>query len=116
MLEGIPAMPRGNPQIEVKFSLDANGILSVTAKDTGTGKEQSVKIESSSGLSSDEVERMKNDAAVSDRKHFSRGGSPHTVEVAINNYLLVRPLHPIKMKYGPEYADGEYIIRPGSPR
>ena len=62
-LEGIPPAPRGVPQIEVKFDLDANGILSVAAKDLGTGKEQTVKIEQSSGLSDDEIKRMQQDAA-----------------------------------------------------
>jgi molecular chaperone DnaK len=62
-LEGIPPAPRGVPQIEVKFDLDANGILSVGAKDLGTGKEQTVKIEQSSGLSEDEIKRMQQDAA-----------------------------------------------------
>lgn len=63
MLDGIPPAPRGLPQIEVTFDIDANGILSVKAKDKATGKEQSVRIESSSGLSKDEIERMKQDAA-----------------------------------------------------
>jgi molecular chaperone DnaK len=62
-LEGIPPAPRGVPQIEVKFDLDANGILSVAAKDLGTGKEQTVKIEQSSGLSEDEINKMKRDAS-----------------------------------------------------
>jgi molecular chaperone DnaK len=62
-LEGIPPAPRGVPQIEVKFDLDANGILSVAAKDLGTGKEQTVRIEQSSGLSEDEIKRMQQDAA-----------------------------------------------------
>ncbi len=62
-LEGIPPAPRGVPQIEVKFDLDANGILSVAAKDLGTGKEQTVRIEQSSGLSEDEIEKMKRDAS-----------------------------------------------------
>jgi molecular chaperone DnaK len=62
-LEGIPPAPRGVPQIEVKFDLDANGILSVAAKDLGTGKEQTVKIEQSSGLSQDEIDKMKRDAS-----------------------------------------------------
>ena len=62
VLDGIPPAPRGVPQIEVAFDLDANGILNVSAKDLGTGKEQSVRIESSSGLSEDEVERMRTDA------------------------------------------------------
>ncbi len=61
-LEGIGAAPRGEPQIEVTFSLDANGILKVTAKDLGTGKEAKVEIKGSSGLSKDDVERMKKDA------------------------------------------------------
>ena len=62
-LEGIPPAPRGVPQIEVKFDLDANGILNVSAKDLGTGKEQTVRIEQSSGLTEEEIERMKTDAA-----------------------------------------------------
>jgi molecular chaperone DnaK len=61
-LEGIPPAPRGMPQIEVKFDIDANGILNVTAKDLGTGKEQHVKIEKSSGLSKEEIDRMQKDA------------------------------------------------------
>jgi molecular chaperone DnaK len=61
-LEGIPPAPRGVPQIEVKFDIDANGILSVAAKDLGTGKEQTVKIEQSSGLNEAEIERMRKDA------------------------------------------------------
>jgi molecular chaperone DnaK len=70
-LDGIPAAPRGTPQIEVTFDIDANGILSVTAKDKGTGKEQKVKIEVGSGLSKDEVEKMARDAqahAADDKK------------------------------------------------
>lgn len=62
-LEGIPTAPRGVPQIEVKFDLDANGILNVAAKDLGSGKEQTVKIEQSSGLSEEEIDRMQKDAA-----------------------------------------------------
>jgi molecular chaperone DnaK len=62
-LEGIPPAPRGVPQIEVKFDIDANGILNVSAKDLGTGKEQTVRIEQSSGLSEDEIKRMQQDAS-----------------------------------------------------
>ena len=62
-LDGIPPAPRGIPQIEVTFDIDANGILHVAAKDKGTSKEQSIRITSSSGLSKDEVEKMKRDAA-----------------------------------------------------
>ncbi len=61
-LVGIPAAPRGMPQIEVTFDIDANGIVNVSAKDLGTGKEQAIKITSSSGLSDSEVERMVQEA------------------------------------------------------
>ena len=61
-LDGIPPAPRGIPQIEVAFDIDVNGILNVNAKDLGTGKEQSVKIESSSGLSDAEIDKMKTEA------------------------------------------------------
>jgi molecular chaperone DnaK len=63
ILDGIPPAPRGVPQVEVIFDIDANGILSVTAKDKGTGKEQSVRIEASTGLSQEEIEKMRNEAA-----------------------------------------------------
>lgn len=71
ILDGIPPAMRGMPQIEVTFDMDANGILNVSAKDKGTGKEQNVKIEASTGLSKEEIERMKNEAAAnadSDKK------------------------------------------------
>jgi len=61
-LDGIPPAPRGRPQVEVTFDLDANGILNVSAKDLGTGKEQKITITASSGLSKDEIERMRKDA------------------------------------------------------
>jgi molecular chaperone DnaK len=61
-LDGIPPAPRGVPQIEVTFDIDANGILHVTAKDRGTGKEQRIRIEASSGLSDDEIKRMRDEA------------------------------------------------------
>jgi molecular chaperone DnaK len=61
-LDGIPPAPRGMPQVEVTFDIDANGILNVSAKDLGTGKAQSIKIEASSGLSKEEIETMKTDA------------------------------------------------------
>lgn len=61
-LDGIPPAPRATPQIEVTFDIDANGILHVTAKDKATGKEQSIRIEASSGLSDDEIKRMKEEA------------------------------------------------------
>ncbi|MGK7390592.1 MAG: molecular chaperone DnaK [Candidatus Cyclobacteriaceae bacterium M2_1C_046] len=61
-LDGIPPAPRGVPQIEVTFDIDANGILNVSAKDKGTGKEQKIRIESSSGLSEEEIEKMRKEA------------------------------------------------------
>ena len=70
-LDGIPPAPRGVPQIEVTFDIDANGILNVSAKDKATGKEQKITITGSSGLSKDEVERMVSDAeahAAEDKK------------------------------------------------
>lgn len=71
ILDGIPPSPRGMPQIEVTFDIDANGILSVAAKDKGTGKEQNIRIEASTGLSKEEIEKMKAEAAAnadSDKK------------------------------------------------
>ncbi len=64
VLDGIPPAPRGIPQVEVTFDIDANGILKVSAKDKATNKEQSIRIEASSGLSADEIEKMKKDAEV----------------------------------------------------
>ncbi|MEX2485444.1 MAG: Hsp70 family protein, partial [Brumimicrobium sp.] len=61
-LTDIPPARRGEPQIEVTFDIDANGIMNISAKDKGTGKEQSIKIEASSGLSEEEIERMKTEA------------------------------------------------------
>jgi molecular chaperone DnaK len=64
-LEGIPAAPRGIPQVEVAFNIDANGIVNVSAKDLGTGKEQAITITASTNLSKDEVDRMVRDAEAS---------------------------------------------------
>ncbi|PIT91401.1 molecular chaperone DnaK [Candidatus Kaiserbacteria bacterium CG10_big_fil_rev_8_21_14_0_10_49_17] len=62
ILDGIPPAPRGTPQVDVSFDIDANGILNVTAKDKTSGKEQSIRIEASSGLSEEDIERMQKDA------------------------------------------------------
>ena len=62
VLDGIPPAPRGVPQVEVTFDVDSNGVLNVTAKDKSTGKEQSIRIEANSGLTEDDIERMKKDA------------------------------------------------------
>jgi molecular chaperone DnaK len=85
-LDGIPPAPRGIPQVEVTFDIDANGILHVGAKDKATGKEQSIRITSSGGLSTDEVEKMRNSAkehAAEDKK------KKETVEIKNNADSLV---------------------------
>ena len=66
ILDGIPPAPRGVPQIEVTFDIDANGILHVTAKDKGTGKTQNIRIEAGSGLTKEEIEKMKNEAKMNE--------------------------------------------------
>ena len=71
-LDGIPTAPRGVPQVEVTFDIDANGILNVTAKDKATGKEQKITITSSSGLSKDEVEKLVKDAAAHEADDVNR--------------------------------------------
>ncbi len=67
-LDGIPPAPRGVPQIEVTFDIDANGILNVSARDKGTGKEQSIRIEASSGLSEDEIRKMRDEAKANEEE------------------------------------------------
>ncbi len=67
-LDGIPAAPRGVPQIEVTFDIDANGILNVSAKDKGTGKEQNIRIEASSGLTEQEIQRMRDEAKANEAR------------------------------------------------
>ena len=68
ILDGIPPAPRGVPQVEVIFDIDANGMLHVTAKDKGTGKQQNIRIEAGSGLNKEEVERMKNEAKANEEE------------------------------------------------
>ena len=85
-LDGIPPAPRGVPQVEVSFDIDANGILNVSAKDKATGKEQSIRIEASSGLSDEEIEKMKNDAsehAEEDKKKKDEVETHNTAEQLI---------------------------------
>ncbi|OHA10294.1 MAG: molecular chaperone DnaK [Candidatus Sungbacteria bacterium RIFCSPLOWO2_02_FULL_48_13b] len=86
VLDGIPTSPRGLPQIEVSFDIDANGILSVKAKDKATAKEQSVRIESSSSLTKDDIERMKRDAelhADEDKKKKAEIEAKNTADALI---------------------------------
>ena len=86
ILGDIPPAPRGVPQIEVSFDMDANGILSVSSKDKGTGKEQSIRIEASTGLSKEEIERMKAEAeanAETDRQAKERAEKINTADSLI---------------------------------
>ncbi len=86
MLDGIPPASRGIPQVEVSFDIDANGILNVSAKDKGTGKVQSIRIEASSGLSKEEIERMKADAelnAEADKKKRELIDTKNTAETMV---------------------------------
>ena len=81
-LSDIPPAPRGIPQIEVSFDIDANGIINVGAKDNATGKEQNVKIEASSGLSADEIETMKQEAAANEESDKAIRESVETINKA----------------------------------
>jgi len=82
ILDGIPPAPRGVPQVEVSFDIDANGILNVSAKDKATGKTQSIKIEGSSGISKDEVERMKKEAEIHATEDKKKQSAIETKNVA----------------------------------
>ncbi len=87
-LVGIPPAPRGVPQVEVAFDIDANGIVHVSAKDLGTGKEQKIRIESSSGLSEDEIDRMVKEAetnAEADRKNREAAESRNEADNLVYN-------------------------------
>jgi molecular chaperone DnaK len=86
-LEGIPPSPRGLPQIEVTFDIDANGILHVGAKDKATGKENNITIKASSGLSEDEINRMVRDAEANkaeDQKRFELAQARNQADAAVN--------------------------------
>jgi len=86
MLDGIPPAPRGMPQVEVTFDVDANGILTVKAKEKTTGKEQSIRIEGSTGLSKDDIDRMQKDAevhAVEDKKRQELAEARNLAEQAV---------------------------------
>jgi molecular chaperone DnaK len=98
-LEGIPPARMGVPQIEVAFNIDANGILNVTARDKGTGKEQTIRIESSGGLNKDEIERMKRDAeahAAEDKKRRDLAEARNTADQRV--YQLEKLLEEHKDK------------------
>src|SRR5262249_35957002 len=82
ILDGIPPAPRGVPQIEVTFDIDANGIVHVSAKDKGTGREQSVRIQASSGLSEEEIKRM-----VADAEKHAKEDSERREQIQAKNKL-----------------------------
>jgi molecular chaperone DnaK len=106
ILDGIPPAPRGIPQIEVNFDIDANGILNVSAKDKATSKSQSVKIEASTQLSKDEVEKLKNEAAAhaeEDRKKKELAETRNQAEQAI--YIAEKALKDAADKVPAEIKD-----------
>lgn len=100
ILDGIPPAPRGVPQIEVTFNLDANGILNVTAKDKGSGKEQSITIQNSGNLSKDDVEKMAKDAeahAEEDRKKRESAEARNILDSAIYQAEKLKTDHKDKL-------------------
>ena len=111
-LSGIPAAPRGQPQIEVSFNIDANGILEVKAKDKATGKEQKISVQGSSGLSKDEVERMVQEAAANaeaDVKKAELAGAKNQAEQTSHQMREMIKEHESKLE-GSEKADIEAAI------
>ncbi|MDP1689465.1 MAG: molecular chaperone DnaK [bacterium] len=107
ILDGIPPAPRGTPQVEVTFDIDANGILNVSAKDKATGKSQSVKIEASTALSKDEIEKLKQDAAThadEDKKKRELIETRNIAESLI--YVSEKSLRDAGDKITPEIKDG----------
>jgi molecular chaperone DnaK len=103
-LEGIPPAPRGTPQIEVSFDIDANGILNVSAKDKATNKENKITIKANSGLSDDEVEKMVKDAEVNAEEDKKR------VEMATARNQADSLVHSVKKsveEHGDKLEDGE---------
>jgi len=111
-LSGIPAAPRGTPQIEVSFNIDANGILEVKAKDKATGKEQKISVQGSSGLSKDEVERMVQEAAANadaDAKKEELAKSKNTAEQLVHQTREMLKEHESKLE-GNEKNDIEAAI------
>jgi molecular chaperone DnaK len=104
ILDGIPPAPRGIPQIEVAFDIDANGILNVSAKDLATGKQQSIIIKSSTGLSDSEVERM-----VKDAEKFAEQDKKHRELIETRNHAdsLIYTCEKTVREYGDKVGAGE---------
>jgi molecular chaperone DnaK len=106
-LEGIPPAPRGLPQIEVSFDIDANGILHVGAKDKGTGKENKITIKANSGLSEDEIQRMVKDAelnAADDKKKLELVQARNQGEAALHSVTKSLGEHGDKLDAGEKSA------------
>jgi molecular chaperone DnaK len=104
ILDGIPPSPRGLPQVEVTFDIDANGILSVKAKDKATQKQQSVRIEASSGLSKDDIERMKHEAELHEEEDRKKKESAEVRNNAENIiYTTEKTLRDYGEKIKPEH-------------
>ena len=123
-LDGIPPAPRGTPQIEVTFDIDANGILHVSAKDLGTGKEQKITIQGSSGLSKEEVEKMTKEAelnAAEDAKRKESVEAKNQLDTTI--YQLEKTLKDagdkisadLKTKFETAIADGKKELESNDP-
>jgi len=102
-LDGIPPSPRGVPQIEVTFDIDANGILNVSAKDKGTGKEQKIRIEATSGLTEDEIEKMKTEAQANAEKDKEEKEKIDKINAA--DSLIFQTEKQLK-DYGDKLSDG----------
>ncbi|MEE8335508.1 MAG: molecular chaperone DnaK [Candidatus Neomarinimicrobiota bacterium] len=103
-LDGIPSAPRGIPQIEVKFDIDANGILNVSAKDMATNKEQSIRVEASSGLSDSEVDKMVNDA----KKHENEDQEKRAgIDIKNQAEQLIYQMEKNLEEYGKKLSDEE---------
>jgi molecular chaperone DnaK len=103
-LDGIPAAPRGVPQIEVEFNIDANGILSVSAKDKATGKEQSITIKSSSGLDDSEIDRMVKDAEAHAKEDEEKAG---LITARNNADQMIFVTEKTLKEYGEQIDEGE---------
>ncbi|MFT4786546.1 MAG: molecular chaperone DnaK [Cyclobacteriaceae bacterium] len=102
-LDGFPPAPRGIPQIEVTFDIDANGILNVSAKDKGTGKEQKIRIEASSGLSDEEIEKMKQEAQANAEKDKAEKEKVEKINAA--DSLIFQTESQLK-EYGEKLSEG----------
>jgi len=106
-LDGIPSAPRGVPKVEVAFDIDVNGILSVKAKDLGSGKEQSVKVQNASGIDKDEVERMKRDAdshAAEDKRRRDLAEAKNKASTAVYEVEKLLKEHGDKVDAGSKSA------------